>query len=333
LLYALERELTLHFGRACSVKRLLCRTNVYSSSYTILNLSVDLSRGRVLRLALKDLSPDSLLSAARAVRPSFLYDPAREIETYRTLLNPRKLGTPVCYGAVNDPERQRYWLFLERVSGPLLWQVGSMDTWQEAARWLARLHSAFSGISAASAAAGQVPLLCYTEELFGTWRIRAEAFLCQQKALRTSDLFRRFFRIMSRYDRVIDRLSALPVTLVHGEFYPSNVIVRRTSGRGRICPIDWEVAAVAPGLIDLAALCSGEWSMDQQKLLVSAYLEEVRPTGPKSGALREAIDSVLYCQLHLAVQMLGWAADWSPPKHHARNWLREAVRLGDALGL
>jgi hypothetical protein len=46
--------------------------------------------------------------------------------------------------------------------------------------------------------------------------------------------------------------------------------------------------------------------------------------------MTEALD---FCRLHLSIQLLGWASEWSPPKRHARNWLHEAFRLADKLGL
>ena len=45
----------------------------------------------------------------------------------------------------------------------------------------------------------------------------------------------------------MDRLVRLPRTLIHGELYPSNVIVGRGHHRERVCPVDWEMAALGPG--------------------------------------------------------------------------------------
>src|SRR6266511_4312995 len=140
---ALEQVLSQYFGARRRVKKLRRRLSVYSSSYTIENLEVELDHGQRLRLVLKDLSPASLLLTAQQVRPHFLYEPRREIETYRKILHPQRLSTPICYGAIASPELERYWLFLERVSGPLLWQRGRMESWEQAARWLARLHTEF----------------------------------------------------------------------------------------------------------------------------------------------------------------------------------------------
>ena len=64
---------------------------------------------------------------------------------------------------------------------------------------------------------------------------------------------------------------SFPRTFVHGELYPSNVLVVRDDRHPRVCPIDWEMAAIGPGLIDLAALVGG-WDPPERERLVAAYL-------------------------------------------------------------
>ncbi len=97
--------------------------------------------------------------------------------------------------------------------------------------------------------------------------------------------------------------------------------------------MDWELAAIGPGLIDLAALTSGGWTSDQKHRLVAAYRDALPRNNGWPPSMPELMEAVEYCQLHLAVQWLGWAADWSPPKRHTQNWLRVACRLADKLGL
>ena len=330
---ALEQELSLHLQAVRRVVKLHRHVSAYSSSCTIENLGVELDNGQRLQLVLKDLSPASLLATARKVRPHFLYHPRREVETYRNLLNPQRLGTATCFGAVNSVELERYWLFLERVKGPLLWQMGRIESWELAARWLARLHSDFNAPKHPQSSDRFAHLLHYDEGFYWMWLRQAEDLL-RHKRVRTSPESRRGFgRLASHYDRVVTRLMELPRTFIHGEFYPSNVILRATTEGRRVCPIDWEVAGVAPGLIDLAALTSGKWKNEQKVAMVAAYREALKPTKNWPPSLADLLEAVDYCQLHLSVQMLGWASDWSPPAQHAQNWLREACRLAHGLGL
>jgi hypothetical protein len=330
---ALEQVLREHFGARRRIKRWRRRLSVYSSSYTIENLELELNSGKQLRLVLKDLSPASLLSTAQRVRPHFLYDPLREIETYRITLDPIRHGTAVCYGAVVSNELERYWLFLERVPGPLLWQKGRIESWEMAARWLAGLHEGFATAVDSQDAGRVMHLKRYDGRFFGMWLTRAEEFLRHKNALGGPETWRRFGRLADRYDRVIEALGNLPTTFIHGEFYPSNVILREAGDGRPICPVDWELAAVAPGLIDLAALTSGDWSPEHRLAMVAAYRERLSPSKGWPPSMAEMTEALDLCRLHLSIQLLGWASEWSPPKRHARNWLHEAFRLADKLGL
>lgn len=309
------------------VKSLHRRLSNYSSSYTIENLDVELARGQRLRLVLKDLSPASLLDTAQKIRPRFLYNPQREISTYQKVLNRARLGTAFCHGAMNAPVLERHWLFLERVDGLLLWQAGNLEKWDDAARWLAMLHRKFPGARGLSRAR---QLLRYDEQFFAVWLTRADEFLGLQRGHQSPAARRRFARLASRYDRVVKRLTSLPVAFIHGEFYPSNVILRHgANGVRQVCPVDWEVAGIGPGLLDLAALTAGAWNDAEKRRFLAAY----RESAPTRDSLDDLVEGVEFCQLHLAMQLLGWATDWSPPEKHAQNWLATALRLADKLGL
>ncbi|MFM2295465.1 MAG: hypothetical protein RLZZ350_1878, partial [Verrucomicrobiota bacterium] len=169
--------------------------------------------------------------------------------------------------------------------------------------------------------------LRYDEKFFGVWIGRAEKFLKQRRAAE----LKKFAKLAKNYDRVVSRLAALPTTFIHGEFYASNVIVRDDTSAQRICAIDWEVAGIGPGALDLAALTAGEWSDAEKRRFVTAYREGL--SSRRAPSVEELVEAVELCQLHLSVQMLGWAEDWSPPEQHAQNWLREALRLGTKHGL
>ncbi|HEY5914479.1 MAG TPA: aminoglycoside phosphotransferase family protein [Verrucomicrobiae bacterium] len=329
----LEQALSVHFGRRRRVTRLRRRISRYSSSFIITNLEVELEDQQRLRLVLKDMSPGSILATARAVRPSFLYRPEREIQVYTGLLQRSGLGTPLCYGSVQSEADQRYWLFLERVDGPLLWQTGKMETWEAAARWLALFHSRYHEGRGDIPAATLAAVLRYDDRLLQTWLMRAERFLRSKHGQGCRAQWRRFDRIASSYDLVIERLLRMPATLIHGEFFPSNIIVRRGASPLSICPIDWEVAGMGPGLLDLAALTLGGWKPEQRSRLVAAYHEASQCIDSSRSSMPELTEAVNYCQLHLSIQWLGWAADWSPPEQHARNWLGEASRLAEAVGI
>ncbi len=305
------------------VRSLRRRLSAYASSYTVENLDVTVARGKKLRLVLKDVSRPSVLATAQQVRPHFLYHPAREIEVYQKILNPLRCGTAQCLGAVNSPHLERHWLFLERVDGRLLWQSGDLAHWDAAARWLAEFQAKVARKKFPASDA----LLKYDAAFFFIWIKRAEKFLQKRGAAES----RQFAKLAKNYSRVVKRLVALPQTFVHGEFYASNLIVREGRASPPVCAIDWEMAGIGPAVLDLAALTAGEWSEAEKRRFVTAYCDGL--ASRRAPTVEELIEAVELCQLHLSVQMLGWAADWSPPEKHAQNWLRTALRLAGKLGI
>jgi Ser/Thr protein kinase RdoA (MazF antagonist) len=265
----------------------------YRSSAPLAELEVD---GRALLL--KDLSPRALTERARAAKVDFLHEPRREIEVYRSLLEGADLGTPALAASVVEPERDRYWLIVEKVRGTELYQAG-LEDWPRAARWLARLHDRFAGLDPPEF------LARYDKPYFECWPDRAGVSL-------------------AGYPAVAERLARLPATLVHGEPYASNVLL---AGE-RVCVVDWELAGVGPGVLDLAALTLG-LAEEEASVLVDAYRDALeRP--PDAARLRSDLDCA---RLHLALQWLGWSREWAPPPEHAVDWQAELPRLAERVGL
>ena len=317
---ALEGVLGKYYGRPRRIKRLRRRISDYSTSFKLEELEIWLDGGERLELILKDLSWHSLLPEARDVRPRFLYDGGREIHVYQSLLADRGLGTARCYGAVIDSEADRYWLILERVPGAKLCHVGDFGTWKLAARWLARLHAAFApGIADVDAR----PLLHYDAAFYQTWLNRLHSFIAGGAATHSaSDLQ----RLSERYARAVTRLAALHVGVIHGEFYPSNILVPTDVVRG-LCPVDWEMAAIGPGLMDLAALCAGEWTEEQRLEMIDAYRQAASQSGATMAPMSNLRAILADCQLHLAIQWVCWSTNWTAPADQARDWLNEAIRI------
>ncbi len=178
------------------------------------------------------------------------------------------------------------------------------------------------------------PLLVCDETLYRFWMDRALANITAAAARGKVSRRRQFQRLADRYESVVQRLSALAVTFIHGEFYASNILVSEngTSPR-RICPVDWELAAIGTGLLDLAALTAGSWSEGQRLALVRAYYDALAAEGNLTTSFEKLLEDLDYCRLHLAVQWLGWARNWTPPKDQAQDWLGEALRVAGKLGL
>jgi Ser/Thr protein kinase RdoA (MazF antagonist) len=246
---------------------------VYRTTHPLEELSARLADGSELRLLVKDLRPELRESAAR------------ERAVYARILARADVGTPHFFGS--DGSR----LVFEKVAGTELWQVAEVETWATVARWLARLHDR---------------LTPFAED---GCLVRYDGDYYRRSFARARDAVPALGRLAPRYDEVVERLVALPRTVVHGELYPSNVLVTRD----RVCVVDWESAASGPGLIDLAALVTG-WPDGERRTIVEAY-----------GAVDA--DVLDCCRLALAVRWLGWSPGWRPPPEHAHDWLGEAFAL------
>ena len=300
-------------ARVASLER---RPSQYRTSFGLEELDAELEDGRRLELMFKDLARTALHPRARAVKPEFLYDPLREIEVYRDVLDEAGLGTPRFRGAV--PERG--WLFVERVAGFELYRVGERTTWEYVARWLARMHARLEPVAGRASRA-----IRYDEAWYRRWPERALATAAARGQL---DALAALEPIVDDYDRVVARLLALPATLIHGEFYASNVLVDNPGRPRRVAPVDWEQAAIGPGLVDLAALTAGRWSDADRRRIAMAY-REASADGLDDETFATGLEA---CRLHLALQWLGWSAVWSPPAEHRQDWLGEACRAAARLG-
>ena len=315
---------TIYFGIARSIVRMERRPAVYYSSFQLEEVDVRLNDGTRFELMFKNLSRQ--LEIARRVKPAFLYDPQREIDAYGTILIPERLGTPICYGAFVNRREGQYWLFIERIVGTRLRELGEFETWELAARWLAALH--FEYAPAAERLVNGTHLLKCDREYFEVWIERAlQVCACDATSARQIEW------LAARYDPVVEHLTALPATFIHGEFYPSNVMVRETLSGTSVCPVDWEMAAHGPGLLDLAALMSGGWSETKAMSLARAYYDAARVACEDLPPFDAFLTSLDYCRLHLAVQWLGWSAGWSPPPEHKHDWLTAALMLAEKLNL
>lgn len=286
------RSLERLFGPIASA-RVEC--SPYASSHPLEVVAIRLAGGGARRVVLKHAHV--LLPAARHAKPSFAHASGRELHVYRNVL-PGVSEAPVLLGVLDGA------LVLEHVEGVPLVEVGDLACWECAARTAARLHRRLAGHPATA-----LPRL--DRSYFARWLERAQAF--HGEAL--GDL-------AGPAGAAAERLAELPPTIVHGELYAPNVLIRPD---GRACLLDWETAAVGPGLFDLVALTSGALPDGGRDRIVAAYAGEL---GLDPGELAGDIEC---CRLLIAIQWLGWSDRWTPPPAGAHDWRDEAVRAAEAL--
>lgn len=331
LRHALDELLTGSMPRR-SIVHLESRPLPYASSFAIEELDVRFDDGSCVELVWKDMSSAAMLPEARRIKPRFLFNPLREIAIYQSILTPLGISAPRFYGSVIDQPRRRYWLFLERVNGRPLTEVGDFERWRQVSAWLARMHGSVPPASALACVAASVPLVQYDGTASRRWTERARRHVLDGDGEPRSRRLR-FARLASRYQAVVEELAALPTGFVHGEFFPSNVMVEAAAGAAAVRPLDWEVAGIGPLLVDLAALTAGAWTDDERTELAKSYHAALDPQSHAWHPRENFMRALECCRLEIAVRQLGWAKQRTPPAPHMHDWLGEALEAADRIGL
>jgi len=274
------------------------------SSFRRERLRLTLENGGTLRMFLKDLNPDHQTEKARAVRTPDLAPSSRELSMYQSILSPEHFGTLRLYAHRWDPARRLFWIFLEDGGRILLHNFVDMERWTAAGRWAARFHAAGRTLGPSQVAF----LPRYDHAHYRGCADRVGAILpnlqIPERVL--------VERGLQRYAGYVDRLAALPPTVIHGQLFGRNVMLRRATAERRIVVIDWETAALGPGTFDLVSLTSGKWTDDERQAMRLAYFDELQAqTGQPldwEGFRRELAVVALY-------QALEWLAWWG--RHRA----------------
>jgi hypothetical protein len=240
--------------------------------------------------------------------------PRYELTVYREAVVPSGLPAPRAFGVFEDPESGARWLAVEFLAdGVRLGEAPHPESLVAAAEWIGRFHRHHEA---------QVP-----GPRAGLNRLeRARYAGCAQRTREHSaGLLDRHPWLPDLCDAFVELAEEhlLPgTTVVHGEFYPKNVLVRA----GRVHPIDWERAAVATGEIDLAALTEG-WRPDAAALAGDAYARARWPDGAPSGHP----DALRVARMYLHTGALG--ASPRAPHRPGADWRfaqlgAEARRIG-----
>lgn len=182
-----------------------------------------------------------------------------ESEAYRTAVEPTGLTAPRRLGLYREPAGPT-WLLLEFIVGSLrLDKSPQRGGLARAARWIGSFHR-FHDLGAKAPPEG------LNREGPATFRDCAERAADRWVELRAAHPW--FHPLARDYEAVFCDLFVRRPTAIHGELYPSNVLVRD----GSVFPVDWERAAVSAGEIDFAALTEG-WKPEDVRLATEAYVE------------------------------------------------------------
>jgi len=182
-----------------------------------------------------------------------------EAAVYRDVLQPVQVSAPKFYGVYRDHTTGGTWLFIEFVEAAS--RIKSMENSDDlalCAEWLGRFHSRYE---AADTTARLNFLISYDAEYYRGWAQRAMHF-----AETLGEPIDRVASMATAYEECINSLLKSAPTVIHGEFYPKNILFKGQ----KIYPVDWESAAIAVGEIDLASLTEG-WGSRVTKICEDAY--------------------------------------------------------------
>jgi hypothetical protein len=192
---------------------------------------------------------------------------AYEAEVYRRLVQPFPGSSAEFFGTFESEDRGLSFLFLEELQNVLRVGNSPPENMARAADWIGRFHAVNE-----SNGSGAHPdfLTVYDLDYYRQWPKRAYRL--------TGPMHGEYpwLRIVCEvFEHEIARtLVEAPSTIIHGEFYPKNVLAKRDA----IYPVDWESAAVAAGEIDLASLTEG-WSKEALEQCTNAYCRARWPDG------------------------------------------------------
>jgi aminoglycoside phosphotransferase (APT) family kinase protein len=116
------------------------------------------------------------------------------------------------------------------------------------------------------------------------------------------------------------------VTLVHNDLAPKNVMADRSHHPARICFVDWEMAGVGCGLLDLVHLKHGLDPASDQKMC-TAYCAELEGTGLLPSSPLELRQLFAACELHHTLYRLAHSNAWRLPPDRVAQWVADARNL------
>jgi Phosphotransferase enzyme family len=299
-------------GRPVTVREFRREFFPRSSSFSAERVRVVLDGGEQVSVFFKDLNPEHQLNGAPAVRKRELEPSWRELQMYQQVLSRRRFGTPQLYGWRWAPQDGLLWLFLEDAGDAVLGGSADFDLWIAAARWAARFHAETRRLPAA---------LTSCLRPYGDAQYRDCVERLQRKLTGLDAAYRpAILRALDYFVSIRGGFSALPHSVIHGEFFGKNIVVRDGSPDQPLAVVDWEGSAIGPSYLDLVSLTCGRWKLPQKQALWRAYFDRYQiDTGLR-------LDWESFCRhlarlaLYHALKWLAWRPDWN---FSIARWMRE----------
>lgn len=213
-----------------------------------------------------------------------------EAEIYRRVLEPLGLSTARLHAVETDPAGGDTTLWIDYLDDAQPLGIAEPGALLLAARWIGEFHR--RNEPRVAELAGCVHR--YDAEYYIGWAERTQRFAsgCGYAWLPA---------LRRRWPDLARELLAPPLTVIHGEYYPGNILVRDRI----ICPVDWESAAIAAGEIDLASVTEG-WPEEDRRVCQAEYRRWRQREDTVAGFERR----LAIAEMYLAFRWLGDRQEW-----------------------
>jgi Phosphotransferase enzyme family len=249
---ALERSLEAALGEP-GVALTSREPNRYASTFPS-DVVTCAAGSRTIRLLCKYEVPRD--RGVRGVPVGVRYESA----AYRVAVEPSGLTAPRWFGLFGGDRAGSIWLVLEFLADTLrLDKSPERGGLSRAARWIGAFHR-FHDLRS------RIPPECLNREGPAAFQACVARAVDRCEDLRAGHPW--LGPLAREYDAVFCDLFVRRPTVIHGEYYPANVLMRD----GSVFPVDWERAAVSAGEIDLAALVEG-WKPEDVRLAKESYVD------------------------------------------------------------
>jgi aminoglycoside phosphotransferase (APT) family kinase protein len=217
----------------------------------------------------------------------------REVDVYRLVLASSRASSARFIGSWIEPRTGATWLVVEYLENGLRAnKAHKRDGMLTAARWIGAFHAEQERLH--DRLEGVVPR--YDLDYYRGWIERTVSFAERPPAW--------LVNLTDRAEAVFAPLLDRSLTVVHGEYYPKNILVVGQTA----FPVDWESTAVGAGEVDLAMLTEN-WGPDIVRQCVDEYCS-ARWASPQPDFERAFLTARLYTQFR-------WLGDY--PKRFTRE--------------
>jgi aminoglycoside phosphotransferase (APT) family kinase protein len=205
----------------------------------------------------------------------------RELAIYRQADSRLRAVLPRVYGIAEDPQREAYVIVMERLDehvvlkdtadDPSSWTPALVDV---ALRQIADVHAIWLGREdelVAESWLGRVMTADRMVEMRDLWRALVEHNVSQHPLWADTIGAMRVEESIADVGRWWSELEGMPRTLVHNDFNPRNIALRRD--RRRLVAYDWELATLHVPQRDLVELLAFVLSTDSDEAAVERHVE------------------------------------------------------------